>query len=471
MMLQAGAPVELFGPAMPTRKPRKKVDPVPPVSQTRVAAAQAATAAVLSEAALDFVVFASKSQPLTALLDGFPARAARVLRADVVSLYLREGHGDGLVLRGNVGFDPHARGIVRLRVGEGLTGLAVAEVRPVSVGRAPRHEHFRRFQELDEDRYPVLLAVPILGPDRTPLGALVAQREHGEFALEEIVMAELLTAPVSIAVRHAALLDELRDRPARKAGGGTRKVTLPGRPLIPGRAIGALTALRRPAKDRKVTPRPDEAKYVAAAFEAVEKGVRAIQHRAQTLHLVGETSFLASYALMASDGRLRERAVELVKSGRGAADALSTVAREVARAAFGVVGDPYLAERARDVEDLCDAVLMLAAPDARADVPSKAVLLGEQLTVFDLLVTAKFQPSGVALTQRASPRTEVLLKLLGVPAIGEVDGAFQWAAPDDVALVDADHGFLILNPSRAEVATLRAHRRDATPVPPAVGPS
>ena len=50
-------------------------------------------------AALDFVAFASKAMPLTALLDGLPQRAARLLGSAVVSIYLLEGHGDGLVLR------------------------------------------------------------------------------------------------------------------------------------------------------------------------------------------------------------------------------------------------------------------------------------------------------------------------------------------------------------------------------------
>jgi len=104
---------------------------------------------------------------------------------------------------------------------------------------------------------------------------------------------------------------------------------------------------------------------------------------------------------------------------------------------------------------------MLAAPDQRAELPSKAVLLGDQVTVFDLLVSARATPVAIALTERAtSPRTSVLLKLMGVPSIVDVGGAFRWAAPGDVALVDADHGFLVINPSRAEVATVRAARRE-----------
>jgi phosphotransferase system enzyme I (PtsP) len=443
--------------------PHRKPPPAPP--STAIAERPASF-----EPALDFVAFASKAMPLTALLDGLPARIARLLRADVVSVYLCEGtasesgRGEGLVLRGNVGFTPRAQGTIRLRVGEGLTGLAVAEQRPVAVVRAPGHGQFRRFDSLDEDRFPVFLAVPIPGPDRKGLGALVAQRQHGPFTSEEITLATTLAAPIAHAVRQAGIVhagegEAEGDRPMRRTGGGTGKITLPGKPIVGGRALGAIAALRRPAKDRKTPPRPDEEKHIASAFDAAARAVRTLQRRAEQLHLVGETSFLANYALMASDGRLRERALELVREGQGAAEALSTVAREVARAATGVVGHPFLAERSRDIEDLCDAVLMLAAPDARAQAPSKAVILADEITVFDLLVTARREPSGIALTKPETPRTEVLLKLLGAPAIAEVEGALRWASPGDVALLDADHGFFIVNPSRAEVAALRAWRK------------
>ncbi|HVY49197.1 MAG TPA: hypothetical protein VHB21_25075, partial [Minicystis sp.] len=168
-----------------------------------------------------------------------------------------------------------------------------------------------------------------------------------------------------------------------------------------------------------------------------------------------------------ADARLRERCDELIAAGLGMAQALGGVAREAARAANGIVGDPFLQDRARDIEDLCDAILMLASPDARAELPSKPVLIGDQLSVFDLLVSARAQPVGVALTERRpGPRSRVLLQLLGAPAIVDVGGAFRWAAPGDVALLDADHGFLIINPSRAEMAAVRAERRRANETAP-----
>lgn len=412
---------------------------------------------------LDYVSFVASPLPLSELLDEAPKMIADILNADVALLFLLEGDRDELVLRGSIGFPMGIRGTIRLGVGEGLTGMAVEKRRPVSVVGAPQHERYVTFPELDEARFPVFLAVPILSHSR-PLGALVVHRS-GEraFRASEVNLAVALTAPIAASIRHAQLLDDLRKKATnRRTGGGTRKVTLPGVPTIPGRALGAIAALRRPATSQHVQRDQEDPRLLRAAFDVVEKAVASLVSRAGKLELGKDARFLSTYLLMASDGRLRQRAFELIASGRGVAEALGMVAREAVRTANNdIVGDRFLQERARDIEDLCDAVLMLASPDARAELPSKAVLIGDELTVFDLIVSARAQPVGIALTDRAkAARTRVLLRLMGVPSIVDVGGVFRWAAPGDVALLDADHGFLVINPSRAEVASMRAKRRE-----------
>lgn len=425
-----------------------------------------------TEAVFDFVAFAGKSMPLSALLDGAPSRFASILGADVVSIYLREGGGDGLVLRGNVGFDKEAQGRIRLSVGEGLTGLAVQRKEVVNVTNAHRDQRFRGFAELDEERFPILLAVPILAPDHAALGALVVQRKARPFEDAEVALAAALTAPIAYAVRHAALLDDLRDKATdRKTGGGTRKVTLPGRTVVAGRALGAIAASRRPAQDRAQAPRPNEDKLLRAAFESVRRDIERLDTRARKLGLSTEAE-LSRYALIALDARLLERALELVAEGMGSAQALSTVAREVSRAATGIVGDPYLERRARDIEDVCDAILMFASPDARAAVPAKCVMLCNTFSIFELLVTTRYAPSGVAVAEAGNAHVIAMLRLFGVPAILGVSSAFRWASPGEVALLDADHGFLVVNPSRAEIAALRAYRRKrGESLPPELPPA
>ena len=416
---------------------------------------------------MDFVAFAVRPMPLLKLLDETPRRVAELLEADVCSLYVLEGDKSELVMRANVGFTNRAIGQVRLRVGQGITGEALEYMRPISTETAEQHAAYKHFAELGEERFPVFLAVPI-GGNRGPLGALVLQREKMPFTDADVELVTAIVGLIAAGMRHAELIDETRERRARRTGGGTRKVTLTGRPAVVGRALGAVAALRRPPArpapreaDRDADrDRKGDVRQLEEAFDRADKAIRGLLDRAQRIGLGESAQFLVTYADILRDGRFRERATELVESGAGIAQAMSKVARDATRTAASVTRDPFLEERARDVDDLCDALTMLAGSDKRSSIPSKAVLLGDTLTVFDLLVTAKTHPVAIALSERASgPRTHVLLRLMDVPAVADIQGLFRWATDGDIALLDGDHGLLVINPSKSEVASLRERRR------------
>jgi phosphotransferase system enzyme I (PtsP) len=409
------------------------------------------------DAVLDLVAFAARPCPLSTSLDEIPRRIARIFRADVCSIYLLEG-GD-LVMRGNVGFRSDALGEVRLAVGEGVTGLAVETMRPISLEAAPEHESFRAFPELGEERYPVFLAMPVAGHDG-PLGALVLQRRDAPgFDRADIELAAALTAPIAAAAERAHLADALGQGARRTAGGGTRRVTLPGRPVVPGRAVGAVCAFRRPAARQKPEgPRPVEemVRALAQAVAQAQRTVGELEKRARGLGL--EVQFLDGVRTILDDARLRERAIELAEGGQGLAQALGSVGVEASRVAARH-GDAFGVERAREIVDVCEALAMLAAGDRRAELPRSAVLVGDQVTLFDLLVSARSQPAAVMLSTRTGPASRTLLQLLGVPAVSDVAGLFRWVSDGDIVLVDGDHGIVRLNPSRAEVAAVRAEKK------------
>jgi phosphotransferase system enzyme I (PtsP) len=417
------------------------------------------------DAVLDFVAFAAKPMPLSTLLDGAPKRIATIFEADVCSLYFVEGDGNELVMRGNVGFTHTALGQVRLRVGQGITGEAVEYLRPISASTAEEHVAYKHFAELGEERFPVFLAAPLRGKSG-PLGAIVVQRREIAFTNADVELLSTIGAVIAAGVRHQELIDSRREKQPRRAGGGTRKVTLTGRPMIPGRTLGAVAALRRPP------PRPSEhastgadtaadVRLLRGAFETADRAIAALRARAKKLSLGDDAAFLRTYSEILGDQRFRQRATEIAEDGVGVAQAFSQVAREATRNAVSLSRDPFLEERARDLEDLCDALTMLASgADKRAALPNKAILLGDGITVFDLLVTSRAQPAGIALSERASgPRTRALLELMGVPAIVDVQGLFRWASDGDIALLDGDHGLFIINPSKSEMASLREYKR------------
>ncbi len=415
------------------------------------------------EELLKFVDYSAKPRALMRFLDEAPTRLAAIMRADVCSIYLREGDGKTLVLRGNVGFPAQSLGRVRLAVGEGITGKVVEVARPISMPRAKTHEAYRHFQELGEDRFPVFLAAPI--PGRTGVvGALVVQRtdEHESWSAADVERLTLLGALVYAAIRTSELLDESRDRnDSRRAGGGTRKVTLAGNPIVSGQALGAVAALRRPAarpsnKNLEASVSVSAADFDRATAE-ITASVQGLVRRAEAASLASDALFLQTYLQILGDGRFRERAIELLMTGRGMAASLLQVAREVTRQ--GAKAGGVLEARARDVEDLVDCLVMRTEGDKRADLPQKSILVGDELTVFDLVVSAKTAPVGVVLSERAAGgRSAVLAKLLDLPTVVDVEGLFKWVSDGDLCLVDGDHGLVFLNPSRANVATFRRSR-------------
>lgn len=406
------------------------------------------------DAVCDLVMALATPRPLSAALDDIPARVAAVFDSVVCSVYLREGND--LVMRGNVGFGHEALGEVRLAVGEGLVGTAVELMRPVSTDAAASHARARVFPGLGEERYPALLAVPVPGPSG-PAGALVVQRQAPGYTPSEVELLVALAGAVAPVVGKARIVDA----PAPKGQGPAtvRRVTLTGRMLAPGRALGVAMALRRPAV-RAVAGEARTSTELARVLDravmecdtTLEVALRSARRRGQ------DTASLELARMILADGRLRERTLELAAS-RGLVTALSQVAREATRSAR-LTDVPIVAERAHELSELCDALRVLVSPTALEALPQGAVWLGETLTVFDLVMAARRKPSAVVLSGRApaGARLRALVELLDVPAVSEVAGLFAWVSDGDVVLVDGGHGLVRVNPTRRERDEARVAR-------------
>jgi phosphotransferase system enzyme I (PtsP) len=412
------------------------------------------------DAVLELVAFAAKPCPLSTSLDELPKKIATILSVDVCSIYLLEG--EDLVMRGNVGFHSSALGEVRMQVGEGITGLAVEYMRPVSTASASTHEGYRHFPGLGEEKFPVFLAVPVVGASG-PLGALVLQRALGQgFEQTEIELAAALTAPIAAATERAHLREALHGERRTNPAGGTRRVTLTGRSVVPGRVVGTVAAVRRPASkapSEKAPAKKEAKRALEHAIAGANDTLSALIKDGLSRALDVQQLRLAQAIL--ADGRLSERTLELVDQGDGLSIALQRVAAEAAREAARSRED-FLIDRAREMSDICEALAMLTATDRRTRIGRGSVLVGDRITTLDLLVTARSEVSAVVLSEAvATPAARLLLLLLGVPSVAHVAGLFRWVTEGELLLVDADHGFVRVNPSRAEISALRVEQKNS----------
>ncbi|OGP11972.1 MAG: histidine kinase [Deltaproteobacteria bacterium RIFCSPLOWO2_12_FULL_43_16] len=105
-------------------------------------------------------MLASSDYDLNEVLQSVVEKTAKRLGVDVSSIYLWDGKE--LVLRATTSFRKEAIGKVRLKLGEGITGSAAKERKPIIVKDVSKDPRYKRFAELREQDYTTMLSHPII---------------------------------------------------------------------------------------------------------------------------------------------------------------------------------------------------------------------------------------------------------------------------------------------------------------------
>ncbi len=135
---------------------------------------------------------------------------SEVMRMDSCSIYLLDPSEEYLILKASTGLAEDAVGRARLRVGEGLTGWAVKEGRPVASSDAASDPRFVYLPETHEYHFRSLAAVPLVTAGRV-LGAMNVQTEtRHDYTADEMELLGLIADLASGAIEKATLHDKMR---------------------------------------------------------------------------------------------------------------------------------------------------------------------------------------------------------------------------------------------------------------------
>lgn len=158
----------------------------------------------------------SAAWDLDSTLDLIARKTTEVMGVDSCTIYLLDPDGVTLRLRASTGLAPGSLGRGTLRVGEGLTGYAVARNAPVYAARAQDHPRFKWVARTREDEYTSLLAVPLVavggrGEQDRPIGALNVQTTQPHtYRSAEIDILLLIADLAAGALAKAQLYDNQR---------------------------------------------------------------------------------------------------------------------------------------------------------------------------------------------------------------------------------------------------------------------
>jgi phosphoenolpyruvate-protein phosphotransferase (PTS system enzyme I) len=180
-------------------------------------------------------------------------------------------------------------------------------------------------------------------------------------------------------------------------------------------------------------------------------------------------AFLDLHRMILDDALLAEAPRDLIRTRLINAEWALTIQLEEVCRQFEAIDDEYLRERSTDVRQVVERVLAALAEGrpTRMTVPRKLapgeriVLVARDLAPTDMLHLKERADLDLAgfVTELGGPtsHTAILARSLGLPAIVGADKARKVIEEDDLVVIDADAGVVVVNPSEQEVAEF--HRR------------
>lgn len=175
-----------------------------------------------------------------------------------------------------------------------------------------------------------------------------------------------------------------------------------------------------------------------------------------------QSAIFATHLAMLEDPALLDAAYDAIAQGQSAAHAWSEAVL-VQCTVLETLGNALLAERANDLRDLRQRLLLTLLGDARnVEVPAGAIVVARELTPSDLLMLAQCAIGGICMAEGgATSHVAILARSKGLPCLVALGaGVLDVAAGQEVVL-DADHARLELKPDAArlqEIQTLRTQR-------------
>lgn len=131
------------------------------------------------------------------------------LDVDVCSVYLVEPPGTHLLLSATNGLSQAGVGHVRLGIGDGITGWAAQERKPIVVPDVRQERRFRWMHGVDQARFVSMCSIPIISADRL-VGVLNVQTdERRVFTHPEVEFLVAIAAQVAGVLERSAMHDRL----------------------------------------------------------------------------------------------------------------------------------------------------------------------------------------------------------------------------------------------------------------------
>jgi phosphotransferase system, enzyme I, PtsP len=382
---------------------------------------------------------------------------AEHMDSEVCSIYLYYEDTGELILKATKGLNPSSIGQVKMKLGEGLTGLSLKEKRPICEGQAKANPNFRFFPGIGEERFESFLAVPILRGS-VEIGVMVIQSEKKNyFTPEDIQIFRAITAQLATTIETARLLITLNDHrqikhhvtPAAdlkfiKGRSGAEGVAYAEAVVIDDSA----TDVTRFAQTTGTYSADDFHKAVIETENQLENLQKEIE---ATLFDVAGLIFNAQM-LMLKDKGFNDAILAHMQAGQDPCRAVVLVVQDYANK-FASINDSYIRDKIYDVKDVGRRILenMTGIKDSHDHVQGRVVIARELLPSDALKLFSQDVKGIILLSGGVTSHVAILARSLNIPLVVSDEYGLMGLPLSNKVLLDGVMGHIHINPEEVTV--------------------
>ncbi len=385
------------------------------------------------------------------------------MQSEVCSIYLFYEETEELVLVATKGLKPEAIGNVKLKLGEGLTGSAVKELRPICEKMASSNPAFRYFPEIGEEPYESFLAVPILR-GHTRIGAIVIQNsQKNYFTEQDIQILRAISSQLATTIETTKLLMTLDKKEKRQKDAGLLwekelrfikgGVGAEGFALAPAMVLhmdSYLLDFQQGISDQSYT-----LEDFYGALESTEQQLKDLQGQIEEkLSDVASLIFTAQI-LMLKDKSFVDSIVDQIKHGVNPPAAIASVVTYYINR-LDALPDQYLREKKHDIGDVGRRLLnsLCGKSESRGDYQDH-IVIARGLYPSDILELSSSQVKGIILLSGGiTSHLSILSRSLEIPLVITNEQLLLRLPAETPVLLDAEQGNIYINPSPTIVQPL-----------------
>ena len=411
-----------------------------------------------------------RSHSLSDFLQSAVSIVAYHMRAAVCSIYLYDEEDETLTLAATQGLKPEAVGKVSLKLGEGIVGAAMRDLKPICEGHGSNNPHFKRIDGIFEENYEAFLAVPIMLRGAMRVGVLVTQDpQPNYFHQNDIKALRAIASQLAVVIENAKLLMSLHearqqvDAPPAEVTPALSGVSfLKGTTASSGVVQGTAVVINGHEYDvLTVAADEEEASYSLADFtlalQESEEQLTVLQKQME--ERLGDVASLIfnAHLLILKDMGFSGAMKKLIDQGIPADRAIGSVVNDYINL-FSKSSNPRLREKVLDVKDLGHRLLrnLQRHGEDHGDYEGQ-ILIAKELLPSDVLKFAAQKVEGIIIVQGSvTSHISILARSLRVPMVFVEKPDVLEVPEGTLILIDANQGTVFLDPSEKVLAQYEA---------------